>query len=295
MGEFQQDQLEEAMSKGHLMADVVSTWLAKGEDRPTLLFAVSCDHARALYQQFMDAGVSAAYVDADTDRIERERIQRMFESGEVKVACSVRTLTTGVDWPVACIIDAAPTKSEILHVQKIGRGLRVNPGFDDCIILDHAANTLRLGFVTDIHHDTLDTSKRAKGVAGPSVAEEKLPRECGMCGGVMGYLEPRCSVCGHELPKRKPKPVQAIAGELQEVTGKREFTKAEKQKFYSMALWLDRQRNRGGKLAVGLYKGRFGVWPRGMMEIPTEPDRAFLNYEHSRRIACAKSKGARYV
>lgn len=290
-GEYQQDQLAEAMSKGTLMADVVSTWLSKGEDRPTLLFAVSCDHARALHEQFQASGVSAAYVDADTDRIERQRIEEMFRSGEVKVVCSVRTLTTGVDWPVACIIDAAPTKSEILHVQKIGRGLRVNPPWDDCIILDHAANSLRLGLVTDIHYDALDDGNRAKS-NGQSVKAERLPIECRQCSAVMPAHERKCLSCGHEIPPRKVKPVQSIDAELVEVTGKKVFTKEDKQKFWSMALWLDGKRQRHGKLALGLYKSRFGVWPRGLSDIPTEPDRAFLNYETSRRIAYAKSKGA---
>jgi DNA repair protein RadD len=104
------------------------------------------------------AGIAAGYCDAWTDCVERRMLERQFRSGEIKVVCSVRTLTTGIDWPVSCIIDAAPTKSEILHVQKTGRGLRINPGTEDLLVLDHAGNSLRLGLVTDIGHDCLDTT-----------------------------------------------------------------------------------------------------------------------------------------
>ncbi len=54
------------------------------------------------------------------------------------------------------MILARPTKSEILYTQIIGRGLRTADGKDHCLILDHSDTTLRLGFVTDIHHTTLD-------------------------------------------------------------------------------------------------------------------------------------------
>src|SRR3546814_17225460 len=110
-------------------------------------------------------------------------------SGEIRIACSVRTLTTGIDWPVACIVDAAPTRSEMLHVQKIGRGLRVNPPWEDCIILDHSDNTLRLGMATDIHHGTLDDGKPK-----PAAERERkapLPKECGACGFIKPGSEER--------------------------------------------------------------------------------------------------------
>lgn len=283
-GEYVESALAEVMGDAKIMASVVQTWLERGQNRPTLAFGSSCAHARQMQQDFLAAGVSAAYVDAFTDSVERRMIERKFRSGEVKVACSVRTLTTGVDWPVSCIIDAAPTMSEMLHVQKIGRGLRVNPGTEDLIILDHAGNSLRLGLVTDIAHDVLDKTKPGEKVERKPKAE-KLPKECANCATLHTGL--MCPCCGHE---RQPPKVEAASGELVAITGGKAPTMAEKQLFWSMALWLDQDRGRGGKLAKGLYKGRFGVWPRGLRDFPTRPDQAFWNYEKSRRIAWAKSK-----
>jgi len=276
------------MEGGALMASVVNTWLERGENRPTLLFAVNCAHARALQLEFERAGVAAGYVDAFSDMVERKRLERQFRSGEVKVACSVRTLTTGVDWPVSCIIDAAPTKSEMLHVQKIGRGLRVNPGTEDLIVLDHAGNSLRLGLVTDIHHEQLNDGQRNAVERLPKA--EKLPKECGQCAALVTTKV--CPFCGHE---RKPQAgVETVEGELIEFTPKKaKADKADRQRFWRMAKWVDKERGKGGKLALALYKGKFNVWPRGMDDTPLAPDQAFMNYEHSRRIAFAKSRGAK--
>jgi superfamily II DNA or RNA helicase len=174
-GDYHEGETAKVMEGKALMASVVETWLERGEDRPTLLFGANCAHAKQLAESFERAGVATAYCDAYTDSVERALIERRFRNGEVRVACSVRTLTTGVDWPVSCIIDAAPTKSIMLHVQKIGRGLRVNEGTEDLLVLDHAGNSLRLGLVTDIHRDTLD--KTEPGQKQQSEGKEKLPKE----------------------------------------------------------------------------------------------------------------------
>lgn len=285
-GEYVEAALEQVMGEAKLVGSVVDTWLAKGEDRPTLCFGVNRAHAAKLQAQFEAHGIAAEYVDGFTDRVEREFISQRFRNGDVRVICSVRTMTTGVDLPVSCIVDAAPTRSEMLHVQKIGRGLRVNPGTEDCLILDHAGNSLRLGLVTDIAHTALDCTP--PGQKRKTAAKVKTPDPCPKCAVV--FSGPKCPACGYErkLPSGH---VETKGGELVELNDKpRPATKAEKQRFWSMALWLDAKRGRHRKLALGLYKGRFGVWPRGLRDIPADPDQAFLNYEKSRRIAYAKRK-----
>jgi DNA repair protein RadD len=285
-GDYNESETAEAMSEGKLVAGVVETWLTKGENRPTLVFGVNCAHAQMLQAEFIKAGVSAGYCDAYTDRVEMQVYADRFKRGEYKVFCSVRKLTTGVDWAVSCIVDAAPTKSEMLHVQKIGRGLRVNPGSEDCLILDHAGNSLRLGLVTDIRHDTLDATIR--GVQEKKAKAEKLPKECANCAAL--HTGKVCPFCGHE---RTPQAgVETVDGELVELTGKAKApTKEDKQIFWSMALHLDHNRGKGGKLAKAIYRSKFGVWPQGLEHKMKHPDQAFYNYEKSRRIAYAKKMG----
>ena len=174
---------------------MVQTWLEKGEDRPTLVFGVNRAHALRLSEEFISAGVAAAYVDGTVDGVMRGRIADQFRAGEVRVICSVRTMTTGVDLPVSCICDAAPTRSEMLHCQKIGRGLRVNPGTEDLVVFDHAGNSLRLGLITDIHHAELDRSKPGERQQKAARAE-KLPKPCTGCGAL--HAGRCCPACGAE-------------------------------------------------------------------------------------------------
>lgn len=282
-GDYQKEGLKAVMGEAKLVANIVNTWLAKGEDRPTLVFGIDRAHAYLLQQQFIQAGVSAGYMDCKTDVVERAHLARQFRSGEVRVACSVRTLTTGIDWPVSCIVDAAPTRSEMLHVQKIGRGLRVNPGTEDCLILDHAGNSLRLGLVTEIYHDQLDKTPKGEKIKEVKV---KLPKPCEECGAL--HTQMKCPECGCER-KAPSGYVDTAEGELVEFGEKKRLpTRHEKQDFWSMALWLDWDRGKGGRLAKGLYKGRFGVWPQGLSNTPMYPDQAFWNYEKASRIAYAK-------
>lgn len=288
-GDYDNKQAEGVMSGKSIMGSIVENWLRNGENRPTLVFGVNRAHAASIAEDFQRAGVATAYIDAFTDVVERQQIERKFRSGEIKVACSVRTLTTGVDWPVSCIVDAAPTQSEILHLQKIGRGLRVNPGTEDLKVFDHAGNSLRLGLVTDIHHEELD--KTPPKQRQKAEKKEKLPKACGNCGTLITGLV--CPFCGHE---RKPIPgVETEDGELIEITeGERKVpTKQEKQDFYSMALWLAMKRGYKHGWAANLYRKKFGVWPRSLEEVMKPGDQSFLNYEKSCRIAWAKKNSKR--
>jgi len=53
------------------------------------------------------------------------------------VVANCAVLTEGFDEPsVDCVIVARPTRSKTLYVQMIGRGTRLYPGKDDCLILD---------------------------------------------------------------------------------------------------------------------------------------------------------------
>jgi superfamily II DNA or RNA helicase len=291
-GDFHKGDLSAAMSKKGLTADVVATWLAHGDDRPTICFAVDRSHAGQLQQDFQRAGITAGYIDADTDVVERDFIKGEFIAGRIKVVCNCRTLTTGIDWPVGCIIDAAPTKSEMLHVQKIGRGLRVNEGIPDCIILDHADNSLRLGLVTDIHHSALSEGKSAQG----KKAEKKppMPRPCPSC----AFLKPAgvhvCPECSFEPERKTLVPVEA--GELVEITGKKrgpkQAPKAEKQVWWSALLAVRKERGFAKGWASHKYREKFGVWPMGLDDKtgPVPPEvRGFIT---AKIIAFSKQKQA---
>jgi superfamily II DNA or RNA helicase len=228
------------------------------------------------------------YVEANTDAPERQFLLDQMSQGKLAGIVSVGTMTTGVDADVRCVVLARPTKSEPLFVQMIGRGLRTAPGKEKCIILDHADNHARLGFVTDIHHEEL---RKGKEKPKPKQHEkpERLPRECPSC----GTLRTRgpCPGCGFEPTRQSD--LEFEEGVLREITPKDDAkakppTMIDKQEFWSMALWVDRERGKEGRLAKGLYRGKFDVWPKGLDHTPKPPSPEFIAYEHSRRIAYAK-------
>jgi DNA or RNA helicases of superfamily II len=284
-GDYHEGDLGEAMNKTALVADVVETWLAKGEGRPTLCFAVDRAHARHIQTRFAEEGVSTAYVDAYTSTGEREAIRKRFHSGEVKVVCNVGCLTTGVDWDVRCIILARPTRSEMLYVQIIGRGLRTADGKDDCLILDHSDTTLKLGFVTDIHHDRLDDGKARKSAA--TERKEPLPKECPQC----SFLKPpkvaKCPCCGF-APQRQSQ-IECEDGDLVELTPKgKEASREVKQRWYSMLMKIADERGYSGGWVAHKFRDKFKVWPRGLHFMRMEPDEEVRNYVKAGMIRWAK-------
>lgn len=288
-GDYAENTLADVMADKKLVASVVDTWLLKGEDRPTFCFGVNRAHAGHLRDQFNRQGVSAGYCDAFTDSVEMGLLERRFRAGDIRVMCSVRKMTTGIDWPVSCIIDAAPTQSEMLHVQKIGRGLRVNPGTEDLVILDHASNSLRLGLVTDIRHDKLNTTP--KGTKEP--AKERLPkppRECANCAALMTGLV--CPFCGHE---HKPAVgVETVEGELKVIGGKvKAPTSAEKQAWWSGILSIKAERQKSSGWAAHAYRDRFGAWPRGLAYIPGPASQEVRNFIRAKAIRFAKAQEAK--
>lgn len=289
-GDYREDQLAEVMSP--LVADVVSTWVQRGENRPTLCFAVDRAHAKKLQIEFLAAGVAADYIDAYTDLDERKAVESRLVRGQTRVVCNVGVLTTGIDWDIRCLILARPTKSEMLFVQIIGRGLRTAPGKTDCIILDHSDTHSRLGFVTDIGHGKLDDGKHLKGFQRPDDAP--LPKECPRC----HFLRPSnvlvCPDCGFK-PSRQSK-VEVEDGDLVELASrgkaaKSKMSRADQQRWYSSFLHIAKSKSYKAGWAPHKFREKFGFWPDdNFIASSAEPGPDVLAYIRSTQIRYAKSK-----
>lgn len=291
-GDFHEGDLAEAMNKDTLVADIVETWRRQGEGRPTLCFGVDRAHAKNLQRQFLEASISAGYIDAYTPVEERDEVRRRFHAGEIKVVCNVGCLTTGVDWDVRCIILARPTKSEMLFVQIIGRGLRTADGKADCLILDHSDTHLRLGFVTDITHCELDDGKGREKDTRETAAP--LPKECGKCSFLKPAKVSACPSCGFK-PERQSK-IECEAGDLVELSRKRKakdhLSSADKADLYAQLKGYQQQAKCSEGRIAHLFRERTGVWPnayRGVAAVPPTP--GMLGWIRSRAIAYAKARG----
>jgi superfamily II DNA or RNA helicase len=246
-------------------------------------------HAHSLEDQFRQAGITTAYVDAFTERADRTRIGDAFIAGRIKVVVNVGCLTTGVDWDVRCLILARPTKSEMLFVQIVGRALRIAEGKADALILDHSDTTLRLGFPDDIHHDQLDDGKPMASARTTRERPAPLPKECPSC----HYLKPPrvhvCPSCGFAPTQRED--VEVADGKLVQIAGgKVAADRSAKQRFWSGLLWYCQQRGYAHGWAAHKFRERFGVWPRGLQEIARSPDADCRNYIKAAAIRFAKGR-----
>lgn len=261
-GEFHQGELASACNRAELIGDAVVTWKERGEGRSTLCYGVDRAHALHLAQRFTEAAVAAEYMDAFTDREERERIFNRFRAGKTRVICNVATLTVGVDLDVRCIVDCRPTKSEMRFVQTIGRGLRTAPGKDKLIVLDHAGNHLRLGLVTDIHHDRLDDGAPRRA-GGQQERAPSLPRVCDACKAVMPRAALRCAACG--AMREAKTDVRIVDGELVKLgsglSSRVAPSVADMAAFHGELRWVARERGYRDGWAAHKFKERFGCWP----------------------------------
>ncbi len=295
-GDYHEGDLAERMNTEALVADVVQTWLVRGQDQPTLCFAINRMHAQALHDRFAEAGVAVAYIDANTPREERDRIGKQLAAGAVKVVCNIGTLTTGIDWDVRCLILARPTKSESLFVQIIGRALRTADGKDHAIILDHSDTHLRLGMVTDIDHDELDSGRKE----AKSEAKKKdlpLPKECASCACLIPARMRECPNCGAE---QKLPQFSEADGDLVEIGGARQpagsvtdaIRKLGKQNVYSQLVMIMEDRGRSKGWVSHTYKDIFGVWPKSLGHWPMDPSPLVRSFVRHKDIAYAKRRNA---
>lgn len=132
-GDFNQADLEAAI-KPYIEVLANETKKAIGE-RPTIVFTPDVGSAQAMASALSSLGLKAAYVHgADPDRAAKIK---GFQKQEFQVICNCALLTEGFDAThVAAVVLMRPTKSRALYTQMVGRGTRLHPGKDDCLIVD---------------------------------------------------------------------------------------------------------------------------------------------------------------
>lgn len=216
-GDWQADALADYMGDAKLVGDVVDHWQRHASDRQTICFAANVAHSRHLRDAFIAKGIVAAHLDGyERDPEIRQQVIDDYRSGKIQVLCNCAILTKGFDAPATgCIVVARPTKSLMLHLQMLGRGLRTAPGKVDCLVLDHAGNVLRNGLPTDPLPEVLDDGTLGRNLDRKK-RDKKDPVEsaCGACGHVS--TKHVCPVCGFKPEFRQG--VEVRDGELFEVT-----------------------------------------------------------------------------
>lgn len=286
VGDFNERELGEAMDKQPLIGGIVEQWEKIAKGKPTIVFATSIAHSQHITEQFCAAGYPAEHIDCNTLDDVRQGIIDRLQSGQTKVISNVQVLSVGWDCPIAeCMVLARPTRSLALYIQMVGRVLRPFHGKDRAVILDHSDTCTKLGFPTDDLPLELDDGKRKAKTA--EAHEKPLPKACPGC----GIVKPagKCPRCGFEA-KHQAKEVEHEAGDLAKMERKPKATMIDKQDFYSELLGFAGLKGKNQRWVDGFYKGKFGVWPRGMRDIHKTPSVETIGWIKSRQIAWANSK-----
>jgi len=218
---------EEAGDRGiTIIGDVVQTWhqqTAKffGGPVKTIVFSPSVKHGEELCRQFAEAGFNfqqISYLDASPDE-RREKIKEFRKPDSAihgLVSCAV--LTKGFDVPdVLCGISCRPyRKSLSSHIQELGRVMRVFPGKEFGLWLDHSGNCISFAddtaWLYEHGVDSLSDAQKRDSEAREPVERQKAKHFCGECGWQMEPASLICQICGWERPKRGE--IQVVEGEL---------------------------------------------------------------------------------
>lgn len=158
-----------------------------------LVFATGIDHTEHVAAELNALGVPAAAIHSKTTDEERATRLRDYRNGRLRALVSNNILTTGFDYAeIDCILVLRPTSSPGLWVQMLGRGTRPAPGKTNCLVMDFAGNTRRLGPI----NDPVLPRQRGQGAAG--VAPVRL---CEYCACYSHASARYCETCGHEFPR----------------------------------------------------------------------------------------------
>jgi superfamily II DNA or RNA helicase/HKD family nuclease len=123
--------------RARLVIQSVRKYCSDLKSMRALAFCVSVRHAEFMAEQFKAAGLAALSVTGGTDREERATIPGRLARGQIQVVCTCDLYNEGVDLPdVNTLMLLRPTQSPVLFEQQLGRGLRLAPGKESCLVLD---------------------------------------------------------------------------------------------------------------------------------------------------------------
>lgn len=238
-GEFIEKELQTAVDKDELTYAALREAMELGHDRNKwLIFASGTEHADHIADALNMLGIPTGCV--HSKREGRDQTIKDFKAGRLRALVNNNVLTTGFDDPeIDMIVVLRPTASAVLWVQMLGRGTRPlfyrpgfghngGPAFDlndtggrlaaiewsgkrNCLVLDYAQNTKRLGPIND------PVVPRRKGQGGGEAPVKLCPKcECYVhaslrfCNG----LTAQADACDHEFKFESKLKQSAASDEL---------------------------------------------------------------------------------
>lgn len=196
-GEYLKKDLALAVDQESITESAVDEIVEYGQDRKSwLAFGVSVAHAEHIRDAVRARGYSAEMIHGGTPDGERDRLVKDFKDGRIRCLTNCDVLTTGFNAPAVDLLAVIrPTKSAGLWVQICGRGTRLAPGKDNCLVLDFGENSARHGPV-----DQIKGKAKAQSLQGGDAPV----KECPECHSLLLIAALECPDCGHAFPPPSP-------------------------------------------------------------------------------------------
>lgn len=190
-GDFNQGQLQHAVDVAKVTYDGLRELVEAAKDRRSwLIFSSGIEHAEHIAEMLMSFGIDCAAVHSKQTPEYNDRAIAAFKNYELRSIVNYGKLTTGFNHPgIDAIAMFRPTQSVPLWVQMLGRGTRPENGKKNCLVLDYARNTPRLGPIND------PMIPRKKGEATGEVPV----KICDFCGVFNHIKNKTCSHCDTEF------------------------------------------------------------------------------------------------
>jgi DNA repair protein RadD len=169
-GEYAENDVNQLLSKHQRVTRAITEQVMELaiERKAVMIFAATVDHAREITGYLPEH--QTALITGATDLNERDSLIQRFKQRQLKYLVNVSVLTTGFDAPhVDFIAILRPTQSVSLYQQIVGRGLRLDQGKEDCLVIDYAGNRVNL------HHPEVGEKK-------PNPDSEPVQVFCPGCG-----------------------------------------------------------------------------------------------------------------
>lgn len=211
-GDFDKAETLALMDKPVITGSAVDHYVKHAAGRPFVAFCAGITHAQNVAAQFRGVGIEAVCIHGLMDATVRRNIVSDFRHGRIMGLCSVDLISEGFDVKnIVCGLMLRPTASRGLHIQQIGRCLRLAEGKTGAIILDHVGNCRRHGLPTDEQRWTLEG--RVKNPR--SKKQEVTLRVCPKCWAANKGGSLVCAECGY-LWEVESRQVSEVDGELVE-------------------------------------------------------------------------------
>jgi DNA repair protein RadD len=146
-GEYRQEDVDKLVSDESTLELQVKDALEKMKGRTCVAWATAnIDHCNRVLDELQARGEYATSVHSKQNKETRNTNLSAFMGGGPRHMVFVSILSEGFDHPpIDCVVLMRPTRSPVLYIQTVGRGLRIANEKNNCLVLDYGQVVRLLG------------------------------------------------------------------------------------------------------------------------------------------------------